>query len=72
MIFAVDQETMKKNACQMPMSFLKIQRDLEKDNGHSLVLGLRRSSSQGDGELACVRSPFYSSRGGTRRVGRMN
>ena len=41
---SVDQETMKKNACQMPISFLYMQRDLEKDNGHSLVLVLRKSS----------------------------
>ena len=33
---------MKKNACQMPISFLCMQRDLEKDNGHSLVLVLRK------------------------------
>ena len=39
----VDQETMKKNACQMPISFLYMQRDLEKDNGHSLVLVLRKN-----------------------------
>ena len=41
----VDQETMKKNACQMPISFLYVQRDLEKDNGHSLVLVLRKSGT---------------------------
>ena len=41
----VDQETMKKNACQMPNSFLCMQRDLEKDNGHSLVLVLKRSGT---------------------------
>ena len=33
MIFPVDQETMKNYACQMPISFLYMQRDLEKDNG---------------------------------------
>ena len=38
----VDQETMKKNACQMPISFLYMQKDLEKDNGHLLVLVLRK------------------------------
>ena len=36
---------MKQNACQMPNSFLCIQRDLEKDNGHSLVLVLKRSGT---------------------------
>ena len=36
MIFLVDQETMKKNACQMPISLLYVQRHLEEDNGHSL------------------------------------
>ena len=41
----VDQETMKKNACQMPISFFCIQRDVEKDNGHSLVLVLKRSGT---------------------------
>ena len=39
----VDQETMKKNACQMPISFLCMQKDLEQDNGHLLVLVLKRS-----------------------------
>ena len=29
---------MKKNACQMPISSLYMQQDLEKDNGHLLVL----------------------------------
>ena len=33
-----DQETMKKNASQMLDSFLKMQEDLEQDNGHFLVL----------------------------------
>ena len=46
MIFLVDQETMKKNACQMPNSLLKMQRDFEKDNGHSLVLVLRKSGTR--------------------------
>ena len=36
---------MKKNACQMPISFLYVQRDLEKDNCHLLVLVLRRSGT---------------------------
>ena len=39
----VDQETMKKNASQMPISFLYMQKDLEQDNGHLLVLVLKRS-----------------------------
>ena len=39
----VDQKTMKKNAWRMLISFLKMQRDLEQDNGHSLVLVLKRS-----------------------------
>ena len=33
-----DQETLKKNASQMLHSFLFLQRDLEQDNGHFLVL----------------------------------
>ena len=37
-----DQETMKKNASQMLDSFLYIQRDLERDNGHFLVLVHRK------------------------------
>ena len=41
----VDQETMKKNAWRMPISFLCMQRDLEKDNGRSLVLVLKRSGT---------------------------
>ena len=39
----VDQETMKKNACQMPISFLYMQGDSEQDNGHLLVLVQRKS-----------------------------
>ena len=39
----VDQETMKKNASQMLNSFFSMQRDLEKDNGHFLVLVQRKS-----------------------------
>ena len=42
MTFPVDQETMKKNACQMLNSFLNMQNDMEKDNGHSLVLVLKK------------------------------
>ena len=33
---------MKKNAWQMPISLLKTQKDLEKDNGHLLVLVLKK------------------------------
>ena len=36
---------MKKNAWRMPNSFLYMQGDLEKDNGHSLVLVLKRSGT---------------------------
>ena len=43
--FLVNQKTMKKNAWQMPKSFFRMQRDLEKDNGHSLVLVLKRSGT---------------------------
>ena len=39
----VDQETMKKNASQMLNSFLYMQKDLEKDNSHYLVLVQRKS-----------------------------
>ena len=38
-----DQETMKKNASQMLNSFLFLQRELEQDNGHFLVLVQRKS-----------------------------
>ena len=38
----VDQETMKKNASQMLNSFLFLQRDLERDIGHFLVLVQRK------------------------------
>ena len=41
--FPLDQETMKKNASQMLNSFLYLQEDLEQDNGHFLVLVLRKS-----------------------------
>ena len=40
---------MKKNVSRMPNSLLYMQRDLEKDNGHFLVLVQRRSGGQGDG-----------------------
>ena len=42
---SVDQETMKKNACQMLDSFLSVQRDLEQDSGHFLVPVQRTSGS---------------------------
>ena len=45
MIFLVDQKTMNKNAWRMPNSFLFLQRDMEKDNGHLLVLVLNRSGT---------------------------
>ena len=41
----VDQETMKKDASHMPISFLYMPKDLEQDNGHLLVLLLKRSGS---------------------------
>ena len=41
-ISLVEQETMKKNASRMLDSFLKMQRDLEKDNGHFLILVQRK------------------------------
>ena len=34
---------MKKNAGQMPISFLYMHKDLDQDNGHFLVLVLKRS-----------------------------
>ena len=43
--FPVVQKAVKKNAWRMPNSFLFLQRDLEKDNGHSLVLVLKRSGT---------------------------
>ena len=43
MTFPVDQKTTKKNVWQMLNSFLCMQKDLEKDNGHLLVLVLKRS-----------------------------
>ena len=36
---------MKKNAWRMPNSFLCMQKDMEKDNGHLLVLVLERSGT---------------------------
>ena len=41
--FLLDQKIMKKNAWRMPNSFLCMQKDLEKDKGHSLVPVLKRS-----------------------------
>ena len=43
--FPVEQKTMKKNVWQMLDSYLCMQEDLEKDNGHSLVLVLRKSGT---------------------------
>ena len=43
MPFIVDQKTMKNSAWQMP--YLCTQKDLEKDNGHLLVLVLRKSGT---------------------------
>ena len=43
MSFLVDQEKMKQIACQMPILFLYMQKDLEKDNGHFLILVLRKN-----------------------------
>ena len=45
MTFPVDQKTTKKNAWQMPNSYLCTREDLEKDNGHLLVLVLKRSGT---------------------------
>ena len=45
MTFPVDQKTTKKNAWQMPNSYLCTREDLEKDNGHLLVLVLKRSGA---------------------------
>ena len=41
--FLVEQKTMKKNVWQMLDSYLYMQEDLVKDNGHSLVLVPKRS-----------------------------
>ena len=43
MTFLMEQKTMKQNVWQTPNSYLCLQEDLEKDNGHSLVLVLQRS-----------------------------
>ena len=45
MTFPVTRKTMKKNVWQLLDSYLCMQEDLEKDNGHSLVLVLRKSGS---------------------------
>ena len=39
----MDQETVKKNASQMPISFLKMRKDLEQGNGHLLVQVQKRN-----------------------------
>ena len=44
MAFLVDQKTTKKNAWQMPNSYLCTQGDLEQNNGHFLVLVQRKSA----------------------------
>ena len=46
MTLPVEQKTMKKHVWQMLDSYLCMQEDLEKDNGHSLVLVLKRSDTQ--------------------------
>ena len=38
-----DQKTTRKNASQMLISFLYLQKDLEQDNGHFSVLVQRKS-----------------------------
>ena len=43
MTFLMEQKTMKQNVWQTPNPYLCLQEDLEKDNGHSLVLVLQRS-----------------------------
>ena len=43
--FPVEQKTMKKNVWQMLDSYLCMQEDLQKDNGHSLVLVLRKNGT---------------------------
>ena len=48
--FLVEQRIMKKNVWQMVDSYLCIQEDLEKDNGHSLVLVLRKSGTRNLGQ----------------------
>ena len=43
--FPVEQKTTQQNIWQMLDSYLCVQEDLEKDNGHSLVLVLRKSGT---------------------------
>ena len=45
MTFPVEQETMNENVWQTLDSYLCMQEDLVKDNGHSLVLVLKRSGT---------------------------
>ena len=45
MTFPVEQKTTKKSVWQMPNSYLCTREDLEKDNGHLLVLVLRKSGT---------------------------
>ena len=43
--FLVDQKTMKKNVWRTLDSYLRMQEVLEKNNGHSLVLVLKKSGT---------------------------
>ena len=43
--FLWNKRTMNKNVWQMPNSYLCTREDLEKDNGHSLVLALKRNGT---------------------------
>ena len=45
MTFLVDQKTTKKNVWKMPNSYLCTREELEKDNGHLLVLVLKRNDT---------------------------
>ena len=45
MTFPVEQKTMKKRVWQMPNSYLCTREDFQKDNGHLLVLVLKRSGT---------------------------
>ena len=45
MTFPVEQKTTKQNVWQMPNSYPCTREDLEKDNGHLLVLVLRKSGT---------------------------
>ena len=55
MTFSVNQKTTKKNAWQMPNSYLCSQGDLENDKGHLLVLVLKRS---GTGSVKTVHKEY--------------